>query len=137
MHTLAVASTWGRMNEFKTWAQRQLSEKFPSWTPADLHRAVVQKGVKVSEAYVYRVVQGRSASQQVGYEIALAIGEVLGSAADALRAAGYRLPEELYRPTIITDSEGGNWEVQENAPIPAEIAEMLQCYRFLSPHRKQ
>lgn len=77
---------------FQSWAQEQLQRL--GINPGDVHRALVLKGHDVTEGYIYRLIQGKTAPKNPGYNVILGIGEVFEDPHSALRLSGYSLPEK-------------------------------------------
>ncbi len=77
--------------DFQIWVKPHLEAR--GWLYTELARQLVRAGLDVTENYVYRVVRGdpeRSPNaRRPGYEIAFAIGQILGDVAGAVKAAGY------------------------------------------------
>jgi hypothetical protein len=89
---------------FQSWAQEQM--KRLGINPGDVHRALVHKGHEVTEGYIYRLIQGKTAPKNPGYNVVLGIGEVLGDPHSALRLSGYSLPEKEIK---IQDEKLAQW----------------------------
>jgi hypothetical protein len=91
-------------SSFQSWAQEQMARL--SINPGDVHRALVLKGHNVTEGYVYRLIQGRTAPGNPGYNLIMGIGKVLGDPVSALRLAGFTLPE---REIKVQDEKLEEW----------------------------
>lgn len=116
---------------WQQWVQAELQKR--QQNPGDLHRLLIQRGMDVSESYIYRVAQGRMRSK-IGYELALAIGAIFGKEVAAIHAAGYRLPEEMLEQCAITDVDGRRFVLNPaGVELPAATADFLVSVKVLQP----
>lgn len=88
-----------KRSPFQSWAQEQMVRL--DMNPGDIHRALISRGHVVTEGYIYRLVQGKTAPKSPGYNLVLGIGEVLGDPKTALRLAGFAVPE--VQPKIVDE----------------------------------
>lgn len=78
-------------NAFQAWVKPRLEAR--KWTYNELARQLIRDGLDVTENYLYRIVRGDPTrfpnARRPGYEIAFAIGKVLGDIGGAVKAAEY------------------------------------------------
>ena len=86
---------------FQSWALGLMERK--ALNPGDIHRELVGRGLKLTESYTYRILQGKVGPERPGYDIVLGIGEVLGDPRTARELAGYQLPRSAGERVIDPD----------------------------------
>ena len=75
-------------------------------TYTDIYRRLIDEGIDVTENYVYRIVRGdpdtyKNAARP-GYDLALAIGEIVGDPLGGIQSANYKLPSPDNNRVMVT-----------------------------------
>ena len=119
--------------KFQKWVKPLLAER--GWNYSDLFRELVVGGEDVTENYLYRIVRGdpekfKNAARP-GYDLAVAIGRILGDVGGAIDAADYALPGATPGGRRIPLGGGYELTAPENDPNAQKYAEIFAQVRAM------
>ena len=100
-----------------------------------LHAMITSKGVEIAENYLYRLVRGDPEkyknARQPSYNVALAVGEVMGDVNGSLTAANFNLPKT---PTTVKIKSSDKEDVRIISPDSIKV---LDAYENLKDQDKR